>query len=190
MRRCIKVGADIREPGDLVPEAITWRRVQHLVHSGYIVWTPTVDGELEDALDYAEPFVRERYGFDNMKAWCNLCGATIGATQAAYDAHMTADHPVIGPGPLRHFDGQCTICGVSAAEVEDGLGSAGVCTPCELLNEVLELPEADLPAEDSILAPTPDYSQMPWPELRKLGQAKGLGRSASKAEILTALQKG
>lgn len=63
VRRPIKVGVDVREPGDLVPEACTWSKVMALVHGGFIEELPVEEDELLDALSYC-PELYELYGYD------------------------------------------------------------------------------------------------------------------------------
>lgn len=52
VRKPIRMGEDIREPGDLAPELTTFRRVEDLVRSGFIEMSDCLDSELADALTY------------------------------------------------------------------------------------------------------------------------------------------
>lgn len=49
-RKPLKIGYEIRQPGELVPEASTWYRVDSLVHSGFLVRVERSDEEILAAL--------------------------------------------------------------------------------------------------------------------------------------------
>jgi len=50
-RRPMKIGTEFRQPGELVPEAETWPRAQHLIHSGRMVAVVITDEEFADAVE-------------------------------------------------------------------------------------------------------------------------------------------
>ena len=50
-RRPLRIGDDTRQPGQLVPEAQTWFRVDHLVHSGHLTKVVVEDEEFDQAVE-------------------------------------------------------------------------------------------------------------------------------------------
>lgn len=64
VRRPIKVGEGKLPPGALVPEAITWFRVDHLVHAGFITFEHVEDDELMPYL-LDRPELLTRYGYSS-----------------------------------------------------------------------------------------------------------------------------
>lgn len=87
VRKPIKVDFDWREPGELVPEAISWFRVEHLVHGGFIVSDEVPEDELKDALSYC-PELAERYGVE------------LEAPVLVPDAELVKALPVVVPTKL------------------------------------------------------------------------------------------
>ena len=50
-RRALKIGDSVRQPGQLVPEAQTWFRVDHLVHSGQLTRVVVEDEQFDQAVE-------------------------------------------------------------------------------------------------------------------------------------------
>lgn len=50
-RRALKIGLGVRQPGQLVPEAQTWFRVDHLVHSGQLTRVVVEDEQFDQAVE-------------------------------------------------------------------------------------------------------------------------------------------
>ncbi len=50
VRKPVKVGDETRQPGELCPEAATWFRVDHLVHSGFLLRVERTDEEIAAAV--------------------------------------------------------------------------------------------------------------------------------------------
>jgi hypothetical protein len=66
VRKPMKVGLDIRQPGELIPEAYTWRVAPHLEHSMFMEETEASDDEFQAALTYCDRDtllkLRDRFG--------------------------------------------------------------------------------------------------------------------------------
>lgn len=174
VRKPIKVGVDIREPGDLVPEALQWKGhvLARMEQTMFIQRTQVLDGELESALSYCEPEVWELHG---------LSTADYEAGQEAI-AERVAAQTSAGGGPISDFQsGETSVYEVTPEEVAAG-------------DEVADLIVDDVPSLISEpIEPTPlkyqraHLESLPWPELRALGAGAGLGRGAKKATIIDAL---
>lgn len=68
VRKPVKVGLEYRQPGELCPEAVEWYRVDHLVHSGFLVRVERTDEEIAEALaKYAPDRELEIAGRDTSK---------------------------------------------------------------------------------------------------------------------------
>lgn len=66
-RKPMDIGLNKRMPGDLVPEAASWFRPQHLVHSGHLVPEVVEDGVFATAVrkfcpDLVETLIRPKKG--------------------------------------------------------------------------------------------------------------------------------
>lgn len=58
-RRPLKMGADKRMPGELVPEAHTWLRVEHHVHCGNMTKVPLDEQQFQEAVQKYSPDLAE-----------------------------------------------------------------------------------------------------------------------------------
>lgn len=174
VRKPMKVGLDKREPGDLVPEAADWpdHIVARLEHTQFMEAVPLVDeDELLAALSYV-PHLMSRYGYEPVE----VAPVPEPTPQIALD-------PLETPVPV--VEARCTSCDTAASDIEGGLGDDGLCDGCQPLISQDNLID-DGPS--LISQPADNLDALPWPELRKLGAAAGLGRDAKRHEITAHLR--
>lgn len=68
VRKPMKVGLDIRQPGELIPEAYLWRVAPHLEHSMFMEESEATEDELLAGLSYctADELARLRHWFGDL----------------------------------------------------------------------------------------------------------------------------
>lgn len=83
-RKPMDIGDTKRQPGELVPEAQTWFRVQHLVHSGHLVPEVVEDDDFEKAVRQFCPELSDQLIGSEMEKKM----ATDKAAQDAFEANQ------------------------------------------------------------------------------------------------------